>query len=91
MTFSIAYGAKRWRVVTLDGKIIDISGTMSGGGSNPARGGMTRSVQANTDPEALKTIILQNNSLADVYQYLITFIINFLILEGKECRASKVK
>lgn len=29
---------KRWRVVTLDGKLIDSSGTMSGGGTRVARG-----------------------------------------------------
>jgi structural maintenance of chromosome 4 len=31
---------KRWRVVTLDGKLIESSGTMSGGGTNVRRGGM---------------------------------------------------
>ncbi|KAI3404877.2 SMC4 [Candida oxycetoniae] len=29
---AVAYGAKRWKVVTLDGKVIDTFGTMSGGG-----------------------------------------------------------
>lgn len=38
----IAYSkTKRWRVVTLDGKLIDTSGTMSGGGNKVARGGMS--------------------------------------------------
>lgn len=37
----IAYGAKRWRVVTLDGQLIDKSGTMSGGGTRVARGAMS--------------------------------------------------
>ena len=37
----IAYGARRWRVVTLDGQLIDVSGTMSGGGTRVARGGMS--------------------------------------------------
>ena len=31
---------KRWRVVTLDGKLIEASGTMSGGGKSVRRGGM---------------------------------------------------
>ena len=31
---------KRWRVVTVDGKLIETSGTMSGGGKSPRRGGM---------------------------------------------------
>lgn len=37
----IAFGATRWRVVTLDGQLIDKSGTMSGGGSRPSSGGMS--------------------------------------------------
>ena len=35
---SIGYGAVRYRVVTLRGELIDLSGTMSGGGK-PKRGG----------------------------------------------------
>ena len=38
----IAYqGKQRFRVVTLDGAVIDTSGTMSGGGSKVSRGGMS--------------------------------------------------
>lgn len=37
---SVAYGAKRFRVVTLDGKVVDTSGTMSGGGNFLSRGRM---------------------------------------------------
>ena len=37
----IAYGARRFRVVTLDGAVIDTSGTMSGGGNKVSRGGMS--------------------------------------------------
>lgn len=37
---TVAYGPKRFKVVTLDGKVVDTSGTMSGGGNNFARGGM---------------------------------------------------
>jgi len=37
----IAYGAKRWRVVTLAGELIDKSGTMSGGGATAKRGLMS--------------------------------------------------
>lgn len=36
----IAYGRKRWRVVTLDGKLIEKSGAMSGGGNRQLRGAM---------------------------------------------------
>ena len=38
------YG-KRWRVVTLDGKLIESSGSMSGGGKSVRRGGMKLSVR----------------------------------------------
>jgi structural maintenance of chromosome 4 len=37
---SVAYGVPRHRVVTLNGELIEISGTMSGGGK-PKRGGMS--------------------------------------------------
>ena len=37
------YG-RRWRVVTLDGKLIESSGTMSGGGKSVSRGKMKLSV-----------------------------------------------
>ncbi|KAI7868002.1 hypothetical protein BDF14DRAFT_1725442 [Spinellus fusiger] len=36
----IAYGKKRWRVVTLDGKLIEKSGAMTGGGHRVHRGAM---------------------------------------------------
>lgn len=35
---------KRWRVVTLDGKLIESAGTMAGGGTNVRRGGMRLAV-----------------------------------------------
>lgn len=40
---------KRWRVVTLDGKLIEASGTMSGGGKSVRKGGMLIAVR---DPAA---------------------------------------
>lgn len=58
--------------MTLDGKIIDVSGTMSGGGANPARGGMTKSVASHEqDPEALKEVVTQNNKIADVFRRVV--------------------
>ncbi|KAL8950235.1 MAG: hypothetical protein Q9222_003724 [Ikaeria aurantiellina] len=47
----IAYGARRWRVVTLDGQLIDVSGTMSGGGTRVARGGMSSKLIAEITKE----------------------------------------
>ncbi|PTB77676.1 RecF/RecN/SMC protein [Trichoderma longibrachiatum ATCC 18648] len=47
----IAYGARRWRVVTLDGELIDKSGTMSGGGSTVKRGLMSSKLVSDTTKE----------------------------------------
>ncbi|KAF1956843.1 RecF/RecN/SMC protein [Byssothecium circinans] len=45
----IAYGAKRWRVVTLDGQLIDKSGTMSGGGTRVAKGDQVVKLESDRD------------------------------------------
>ncbi|KAF7298253.1 SMC hinge domain-containing protein [Mycena chlorophos] len=37
----IAFGARRWRVVTLAGQLIETTGAMSGGGNQQARGAMS--------------------------------------------------
>ncbi|KPI44569.1 Structural maintenance of chromosomes protein 4 [Cyphellophora attinorum] len=50
----IAYGAKRWRVVTLDGQLIDVSGTMSGGGTRVARGAMSSKLSSDTTKEQVQ-------------------------------------
>ncbi|KAG8797776.1 hypothetical protein FRC16_008533 [Serendipita sp. 398] len=51
----IAYGAKRWRVVTLAGQLIDVSGTMSGGGNKPTKGLMSsRLASEAVQPEVVK-------------------------------------
>ncbi|OLL26168.1 Structural maintenance of chromosomes protein 4 [Neolecta irregularis DAH-3] len=49
----IAYGQKRWRVVTLDGQLIDKAGTMSGGGSRIMKGAMSSKLVAETTKEAV--------------------------------------
>ena len=52
----IAYGQqKRWRVVTLAGQLFDTSGTMSGGGTKVARGGMSSKLASDVmEPAVLK-------------------------------------
>ena len=52
----IAYnGSRRWRVVTLTGQLIDTSGTMSGGGSQVAKGLMSSKLAADAvKPEVLR-------------------------------------
>lgn len=47
----VAYGAKRWRVVTLNGQLIDRSGTMSGGGTRVARGAMSSKIVSDFSKE----------------------------------------
>lgn len=54
----IAFGGhKRWRVVTLAGQLIDASGTMSGGGTKVAKGGMSSKIVSEAaDAVTLKRI-----------------------------------
>ncbi|RDB19364.1 Structural maintenance of chromosomes protein 4 [Hypsizygus marmoreus] len=49
-------GARRWRVVTLAGGLIETSGVMTGGGTQPARGGMSSKLAAEAvQPEVLRS------------------------------------
>lgn len=59
----IAYGARRWRVVTLDGQLIDVSGTMSGGGTRIARGGMSSKLVAETSKEQVSKLEVDRDQL----------------------------
>ncbi|MBW0475144.1 hypothetical protein O181_014859 [Austropuccinia psidii MF-1] len=65
----IAFGGgaqKRWRVVTLDGKLIDSSGTMSGGGTRVARGLMGSKMTADTEvTEEILASLEQETSKAE--------------------------
>lgn len=64
----IAYGARRWRVVTLDGQLIDVSGTMSGGGTRVARGGMSSKLVAETSKEQVSKLEVDRDALEQQYQ-----------------------
>jgi len=49
-------GTRRWRVVTLDGGLIETSGAMSGGGSQPSRGAMSsKFAAASVSPQMLQS------------------------------------
>ncbi|KAF9469527.1 RecF/RecN/SMC N terminal domain-containing protein [Collybia nuda] len=51
----IAFGARRWRVVTLIGQLIDTSGAMSGGGNQLQKGAMSSKLAADAvRPEVLR-------------------------------------
>ncbi|KAJ2477771.1 Structural maintenance of chromosomes protein 4 [Coemansia sp. RSA 2320] len=51
----VAYGARRRRVVTLDGAVLEAAGTMAGGGARVARGAMGSRVAPDADasPDAV--------------------------------------
>jgi structural maintenance of chromosome 4 len=52
----IAFGRTRWRVVTLDGQLIDISGTMSGGGTKVIKGAMNSKFSSDVTPETVEKL-----------------------------------
>ncbi|KKY23225.1 putative nuclear condensin complex subunit smc4 [Phaeomoniella chlamydospora] len=64
----IAYGARRWRVVTLDGQLIDVSGTMSGGGTRVAKGAMSSKLAAETTKEQVQKLELDRDELEKQFQ-----------------------
>ncbi|MCJ1466515.1 hypothetical protein MMC07_005134 [Pseudocyphellaria aurata] len=64
----IAYGARRWRVVTFDGQLIDVSGTMSGGGTRVARGGMSSKLIAETSKEQVSKLEVDRDELEQEFQ-----------------------
>jgi structural maintenance of chromosome 4 len=63
----IAYGAKRWRVVTLDGQLIDKSGTMSGGGTRVARGAMSSKVVADVTKDQVAKLEVDRDTLEESF------------------------
>jgi structural maintenance of chromosome 4 len=64
----IAYGAKRWRVVTLDGQLIDKSGTMSGGGNTVKKGLMSSKLVAGTSKEQVAKLEVDRDTLEQDFQ-----------------------
>ena len=64
----IAYSARRWRVVTLDGQLIDVSGTMSGGGTRVARGAMSSKMASDTTKEQVQRLEIETNDLEQQFQ-----------------------
>ncbi|KAI5290037.1 hypothetical protein KEM54_002604 [Ascosphaera aggregata] len=59
----IAFGARRWRVVTLDGQLIDVSGTMSGGGTKVAKGGMSSKLVADVSKEQVAKLEAERDEI----------------------------
>ncbi|OLY84770.1 Structural maintenance of chromosomes protein 4 [Smittium mucronatum] len=71
----IAFGPQRFRVVTLDGKLIDASGTMSGGGSRIIKGAMS-SVPRRDDitPQKLQSLVESRTKLENEARNLASMI-----------------
>lgn len=63
----IAYGAKRWRVVTLAGELIDKSGTMTGGGTTVKRGLMSSKLVADTTKEQVDKLEQDRDTLEQAF------------------------
>ncbi|KAH8199341.1 hypothetical protein TruAng_006473 [Truncatella angustata] len=64
----IAYGAKRWRVVTLAGELIDKSGTMSGGGTTVKKGAMSSKLVADISKEHVTELEESRDVLEQKFQ-----------------------
>ncbi|KAI9894177.1 MAG: hypothetical protein M1814_004031 [Vezdaea aestivalis] len=64
----IAYGARRWRVVTVDGQLIDKSGTMTGGGTRVSRGAMSSKIVAETSKEQVSKLELDRDALEQQFE-----------------------
>ncbi|KAK2609584.1 hypothetical protein N8I77_003080 [Diaporthe amygdali] len=69
----IAYGAKRWRVVTLDGELIDKSGTMSGGGNSKKKGLMSSKLVADTTKEQVLKLESDRDALEQKFQEFLDY------------------
>jgi structural maintenance of chromosome 4 len=63
----IAYGAKRWRVVTLKGELIDKSGTMSGGGTTVKKGLMSSKLVSDTNKDQVKKLEADRDTLEQTF------------------------
>ncbi|XP_047036782.1 structural maintenance of chromosomes protein 4 [Helicoverpa zea] len=67
----IAYGHTRYRVVTLKGDVIEIAGTMSGGGKTTMRGRMSSSVQQDTSEQDPRVMQANEEKLARLERRLV--------------------
>lgn len=67
----VAYGRTRYRVVTLDGQLIDRSGTMTGGGTRVQRGAMSSKVVADdVKPETVTKLEEEKEVIEEEFRVL---------------------
>jgi len=64
----IAFGKVRWRVVTLNGQLIDKSGTMTGGGTNVMKGAMNSKFSSDVTPEKVAYLGQELRNLEEQYK-----------------------
>uniref|UniRef100_H2Z797 Structural maintenance of chromosomes protein n=1 Tax=Ciona savignyi TaxID=51511 RepID=H2Z797_CIOSA len=65
----VAYDRKRrWRVVTLQGELIDTAGTMSGGGNRVSKGRMGSNISTETTPAELNAMEEKKNNFEEKHQ-----------------------
>ncbi|KAG0242339.1 hypothetical protein BGX31_000372 [Mortierella sp. GBA43] len=68
----IAFGKQRWRVVTLDGQLIDKSGTMTGGGNRVMKGAMSSKISTGEfTPEVLMKLESDKDKAETEYSFLL--------------------
>lgn len=82
----IAYGKKRWRVVTLDGQLIDKSGTMTGGGNKVLRGGMSSKLESNVSGSSIAKYEQERKVVEEAYQ---AFNSKYMFLQNKIDRITR--
>lgn len=66
----VAYGASRWRVVTLNGELIETAGTMSGGGNRVSKGKMSSKLAADVTSTQVAKLEQDRDSLEQSYAEL---------------------
>lgn len=63
----IAYGAQRWRVVTLDGNLIETSGLMSGGGTRMIKGKMSSKLASDVSRDQVAKLEQDRDTLEQTF------------------------
>lgn len=66
----VAYGARRWRVVTLNGELIETAGTMSGGGNRVSKGKMSSKLAADVTSTQVVKLEQDRDALEQSYAEL---------------------
>ncbi|KAG9294199.1 hypothetical protein G9A89_021558 [Geosiphon pyriformis] len=66
----LAFGRQRWRVVTLDGKLIDTSGTMTGGGTKIMRGAMSSKFVPDVTSTSVEALLREQNRCEEKWKKL---------------------